>query len=125
MLIFILTLLFMLALLDKALRLDKQRSFALTVEFAISKVRDDLVLRVARGEQPVNDAYRSFDELTERARLCLEIPLFWEWALIKAVVEGDAVKADPEYAQLNILMKHKDNRPVAEAFQQFQAILGQ
>ena len=123
MLIFILTMLLMLAFLDKTLRLDRQKSRALETEFELSAIRDSVMLRVVAGEQPNNEALRFFNELIDNTKKCLDAPLLWELAVAIAFF-SDKITPDSEQKQFDILKDHRDNRVVSEGYQQYQATVG-
>lgn len=122
MLVFSLTMLLMLALLDKALRLDRQKARALEVEFKFSALRDSILVRIADGERPNKAAFELFEELISNTQRCLDVPLLWEFAVIFSFASDP--KPEPEYAQLQILLGHRDNQLLAEALQEYKILLG-
>src|SRR6185369_12061744 len=97
MLVFILTLLFMLALLDKTLRIDRQRMRSLEAEFELFAIRDSLLLRIASGEQSDNPAVKFFEDLIGNTKTNLDAPLLWEFAVVFSLAESKA-KQDNETA---------------------------
>jgi hypothetical protein len=111
------------ALLDKTLRLDRQKAMALDTEFELATLRDSVMLRMVKGEQADNLAYQQFNTFIENTKKCLDFPLLWELAVFRAFV-AEKSEQDREYAQFQILIGHRDNKLIDEGFQQYHRILG-
>jgi hypothetical protein len=119
MLFIVLALLFMVALLDKTLRLDRRKFVLLEAGLKFDAIRDDLLLKVHDGKQPDNEAYRTFEnDLNELSRFWGANSIIWTLTVVIWFIEDheDSKERADKREEFERALELPENHHLAAAF---------